>query len=268
MVVARSNERANERLARHIVSTVLGVPVDRFEDGMANRQVDALIRYPDRLAALEIVADHDAAFNAQWDALNRLGHKLQVPGLRQAWMVQLGRRAKIRDVERELPAMLLAQQDSLPPEGLLWDDESSDLERLNIRSARPIDDSMASGLAYLYAEGWWGPASEEHVLAEWVTGVLSEQSDVPAKLAGHPGVAERHAFVWARFNSGFGVHDQLHRDEGLPVPTTAPTLPPGVTHVWVAGSLRDQSTLAWFPNRGWWRTSWRWPQEGPVKLED
>jgi hypothetical protein len=157
VVVARSNERANERLARHIVSTVLGVPVDRFEDGMANRQVDALIRYPDRLAALEIVADHDAAFNAQWDVLNRLGHKLQVPGLRQAWMVQLGRRAKIRDVERELPAMLLAQQDSLPPEGLLWDDESSDLEGLNIRSARRIDDSMASGLAYLYAEGWWGP---------------------------------------------------------------------------------------------------------------
>jgi hypothetical protein len=84
--VARSNERANERLARHIVSTVLGVPVDRFEDGMANRQVDALIHYPDRLAALEIVADHDAAFNAQWDALNRLGHKLQVPGLRQAFV--------------------------------------------------------------------------------------------------------------------------------------------------------------------------------------
>jgi hypothetical protein len=128
--VATSNERANERLARHIVSTVLGVPVERFEDGMANGQVDALIRYPDRLAALEVAADHDAAFNAQWVALNRLGHKLEVPGLRKAWTVQLGRRAKVRDLERELPALLLRWQDAEPLEKP-WD-ANGDLDRLDI----------------------------------------------------------------------------------------------------------------------------------------
>jgi integrase len=47
------------------VSTVLEVPVERFEDGTANRQVDALIRYPNRLAALEIVSEPDEAFNRQ-----------------------------------------------------------------------------------------------------------------------------------------------------------------------------------------------------------
>jgi hypothetical protein len=41
------------------VRTVLGVPVCRFEDGTAPRQVDALVHYPDRLAALEIVTDPD-----------------------------------------------------------------------------------------------------------------------------------------------------------------------------------------------------------------
>jgi hypothetical protein len=48
-------ERADERTARDIVSQALNVPVLRFEDGRVNAQVDALIEYPDRVAALEIV---------------------------------------------------------------------------------------------------------------------------------------------------------------------------------------------------------------------
>jgi hypothetical protein len=69
--VSKSTESADEELARHIVSTVLDVPVKRFEDGTAPRQVDALVHYPDCDAALEVVADHDPAYNAQQDALNR-----------------------------------------------------------------------------------------------------------------------------------------------------------------------------------------------------
>ena len=53
------------------MSTVLGVPVKRFEGGTAPRQVDALVRYPDCDASLEVVADHDPDYNAQQDALNR-----------------------------------------------------------------------------------------------------------------------------------------------------------------------------------------------------
>jgi hypothetical protein len=76
------------------------------------------------------------------------------------------------------------------------------------------------------------------------------------------------AAIWARFNSDFGVHNQLELGDNLPLPVTAPKLPLGVSHVWVAGSLRNQRTLAWFPDRGWWLTPWRWPQEDPIVLAD
>lgn len=70
-----------------------------------------MIRYPDRIAALEVVADHDAAYNAQSEALERVGHRVEVPNLRQAWMVLLQRQAKVRDMRKKLPKLLLGWQD-------------------------------------------------------------------------------------------------------------------------------------------------------------
>jgi hypothetical protein len=58
-------EKPNERTARHIVATALGVRVSRLEDGTADSQVDALIHGGEGPEALEISADHEAAFNAQ-----------------------------------------------------------------------------------------------------------------------------------------------------------------------------------------------------------
>jgi len=114
-VVARSTERPDERLARHIVSTVLGVPVERHDYGTAPRQVDALVCYPDRVAALEVVADPDKEFNDQQVALYGKKNPLEVPGLRKSWIVLLSRQAKINNVKRALPALLLDLQDNPPP---------------------------------------------------------------------------------------------------------------------------------------------------------
>jgi hypothetical protein len=249
------------------VSTVLGVDVERFEDGKANSQVDALIHYPDRVAALEIVADHDRYANEQRHALNRKGRWIEVPGLRQAWRVVISRQASVNQVTRELPALLLAWQDHPPPEQPPWD-AHPELDRLRISYAQPWEASLRAGSAYLSTEFPVGPAGDERTVAEWVTRVLGEHADVPAKLAAHPDVTERHAFLWTTPESDFGVQEQLERGDDHPFPATPPILPPGVTHVWVAGSAPDQGTLAWFPNRGWSRTPWMWPLDGPVELAD
>ena len=87
-------------------------------------------------------------------------------------------------------------------------------------------------------------------MGEWVTRVLRREADVAAKRAAHPDVAERHAFIWATPASDMEVQTQLEPGDDHPFPVTAPTLPSGVT----------QGVLAWFPDRGWWRTPWEWPQ--------
>ncbi len=104
-------EKPNERIARHLVARALGVPVSRYEDGTRDSQVDAMIHGASGMEALEIIADHEPSFNAQWTALERLNHRLEAPGLRRDWSVQLARTAKVKDIARYLPGLMLALQD-------------------------------------------------------------------------------------------------------------------------------------------------------------
>ena len=266
-----------------IVESVLSVPVKRFDYGTAPRQVDALVLYPDRVAALEVVTDPDQPFNRQQDALHR-NKTIDIPGLRKSWIVLLSDQAKINNVKRALPALLLDWQDNPRPKRPTWDVKSSELVRLGIKpselerlgikpseldllgitSAEPIDDGTESGRVWLLPEHRRGWAGDERTVGEWVTRILvGKARDVPEKLAAHRDVAERHAFIWAIPSSDMGVQIQLEPGDDHPFPVTAPTLPAGVTHVWVAGHWR-KGVLAWFPGRGWWRTPLSWSSEGPA----
>lgn len=259
-------ERINERVARHIVSQALNVPVSRFEDGLADSQVDALIHYPDRHAALEVIGDHEEAFNRQWAALDRLGHRLIVPGLRYRWCVQLARRAKINEVARKLPAMLLRYEDEpdeLSSARARWGTAPDNMAALGVLMVYIIGGGPA-GRVDLHVEGWSGSAGSGAVGA-WVAEVLESQPDVPAKLLAHP-TSEKHAFIWTTIGSSYSVQFAIE-NRAQPLPEVAPELPEGVTHVWVAGSFTSQGCLAWFPDRGWWRVPWAWPS-GPLELAD
>lgn len=92
-----------------------------------------------------------------------------------------------------------------------------------------------SGRVWLEREAWGGWAGHQHTLGEWVARVLHREADVAAKLAAHPDVAERHAFIWATDTSDMEVQIQLEPGDDHPRPVTPPTLPEGVTHVWVGG---------------------------------
>jgi hypothetical protein len=59
------------------------------------------------------------------------------------------------------------------------------------------------------------------------------------------------------------VQAQLEPGDDNPVPVTSPTLPAGVTHVWVAGHW-CHGVLTWLPGRGWLRTPLMWSSEGPI----
>jgi hypothetical protein len=253
----RPTEGSNESLAREIVLEVLGVDVERHDYGTAPGQVDALIHYPDdRVAALEVVADHDPEANKQQAALMRRKGQIKVPGLWGSWIVLLSHQANINDVERALPALLLELQNKPPQWRPPWEIKLSKRDRLRITPPQPMGNGAVSGRVWLEREAWGGWAGDQHTLGEWVTRVLHREADVAAKLAAHPDVAERHAFIWATDTSDMEVQIQLEPGDDHPRPVMPPTLPEGVTHVWVAGRLFSQGALAWFPDRGWWRTPW------------
>lgn len=247
-------ERSNEKYARNLVSQALGVPVDRYEDGLAPSQVDALIRFPSEDAALEIISNHDSEFNAQWNALEKIGHEMFISGLAGRWAIQLARWAKIRTVRRRLPALLRGIDEAGElRENLRGRQLPHSLTAIGVLALHRII-SEPDGKVSLSVEGWSGTANGAgDVVPRWVEQVLAIQSDVPAKLKAHP-AAQKHVFIWTTIGSDYGVQFQLKNQDG-PLPTDAPVLPDGVTHIWVAGSFTNQEFMAWFPERGWWRMS-------------
>jgi hypothetical protein len=160
-------------------------------------------------------------------------------GLRKSWVDLLSRKAKINRVKAALPGLLLDFQDNPPPRRHPWD-EPSQLDRLGITKAWPMDRSSVSGRVYLVPQARGGFAGTEHTIGDWVTRVLRREADVAAKLAAHPDVAERHAFIWATITSDMEVQTQLEPGDDHPFPVTPPTLPSGVTHVWMGGQMWRQ----------------------------
>lgn len=122
-----------------------------------------------------------------------------------------------------------------------------------------VADGVAPGKVYLRAAGWSGFAGAVS-LADWAHGVMSRHQSKARKLLAHKDAAERHMFIWATVGSDFAVHallEQRGRDALLKQP--APSLPQGIEHLWVAGSMSTHGAVVWSVERGWWRTPWAFP---------
>lgn len=206
--------------------------------------------YAEGHAPLEVIGDHDDAFNRVWRAIEKYGKDLHVAGLRSRWVVTVTADAHIKGLVRTLPARLLAAQDE-PGADAGWRRPRLPemLDDLDLNGAYPCAGEPV-GQVRLRHPGWSGTAGAD-AISLWIGQVLARQADVPVKLAAHPS-AQKHAFIWATIGSDYGTQLDLE-DRGQPLPTSAPVLPAGVTHIWVAGTMSSQGCLAWFPDRGWWR---------------
>jgi hypothetical protein len=262
MAVNKVDPSSNEVMAFKIVSDGLGIEVVPYDNNSKPRMVDALIP-PD--GALEVIGDHDSDFNSLWSKLNKSGHEIEIPTLAHGWRIGIEHSANIKNLTKALPAFLL----NLEAQGI-----TSTTEMPIRESTAGIHEQMMAfgvdiasqasttpkGRVRFQPSGWSGfEGSDESVLADWVAMVLGQQTDVAPKLRDHLGVKERHAFNWATIGSSYAVQSYLEDDGPLPSSLLAPELPEGITHVWIAGIRSSQGVVAWFPDRGWWRTAWRWP---------
>lgn len=178
-----AEERRDEVLARHIVSTSLGVPVLHYDDQSSPGMVDALIDYGDRQEALEVVGDDDPDFHSQWDALARRKHRIHLPEAAASWHVSVTARARVDRLPRVLRALV--------PE----------MERASLNNMREAPDGLDAvvdhamnagivsvwrnphgrpGVVRLQPAGWGGFATGAD-LAGWVESMLGAASRRPPK---------------------------------------------------------------------------------------
>lgn len=247
----RPAEGELERWARQIVAADLALVVDRYDDGMANAQVDAVIRTTGGVIPLEVIGDHDSAHLARWNRLESITFRLESTSLTHGWIVWLRTSAKIARLERQLPEFL--DDFEWPNDPLEQDEVPPALARIGVVGLKPTDEI---GVIRLYPEGWqsWDDPID---FVPWISRVLAAAPDVAAKLGAFES-AGGHAFIWATSGSAWAANTMLRQDDDddPALPQQPPVLPPGVTEVWIASTLTRRGCLHWSSEGGWRRTGW------------
>ncbi|WP_447925124.1 hypothetical protein [Georgenia muralis] len=255
-------DRPEERAAQDLVEAALATVVHPHDDGSEPGMVDYLVDRPTGRAPLEVIFDRQNDAAAQHKALRDTNHVLAIPDLRSAWGIHLRPGAHLKRLRAYLatpgwePCPHPGRHQPVPP----------DLARLGVSALFPLSRATPRTVQLNQAVSTDDLGSDP--LPAWVTAVLADQDDVPTKLK-RIQADERHVFIWATWTSSLPVQFELE-DRGQPVPDTAPDLPDGVTHVWVAGTTSSAGCLVWFPDRGWWRVptalkNSAWPTSRPPR---
>lgn len=263
-----SELRGEEKVVAATIAATLGLVVEQYDDGSQPGMHDLnIIAVDGTSAAVEVTAAADADSIQLWKLVNGRDDRWTVPGLRGGWMLHLEPTARAKRLLKELPGLLEELEgrgiDEVPRQRRKQETPGTVEARaraLGIVSGNQSGTSFPGSIYLTIArpiERTGGVVDRTgSAVAEWVGEFLSDshQSDVLHKLH-RSGASERHAFILVPAFSiaPFGVVDMLWRERNDSVPTTPPTLPDQVTHIWLMTSWRTGSGLRWSLDRGWER---------------
>jgi len=262
LVAVPLEPRPRERVAFEVVRRTLGTDVEHRDDGSNERQgeVDAHIIAADgERAALEVTVVGDQASLEVEQVLVRPGGWTD-PHLRWRWDVRPGPRTRYADFAMSVTTLAAACELAgiTDPEALV---PSSETERRALEWYRASDCPMfgnsqtsAPGTVDVLPPSSGGAVDEElNGLDAWLvitlaSGHIARRID---KL-NRSGLRERHLFLILHesgvpFPIFYGLAFKTR------VPREPPSLPDGVTHLWLFTGWRDGGVLRFEPAGGWLR---------------
>ncbi len=247
-------ERYSEVHARKVIERILGVPINLHDDGSRHAMFDYIAILKDgRRAAIEVVADTNREVEELHAAVRRHGKTIKSSDLLFRWSVSVHTASRVARLRHELPPALAeieAQVRALVP--------GNEIEQ----KFRPILSAMGIGLASITDRSPQGKGSidvtvhevrygslQPNVIAESCSALLSAASmeDVRGKLV-RSGCEERHAAIVFSSHGESTAGSALARGQ---VPTCAPVLPDGITHLWAISTSLSEATAYWSPADGW-----------------
>ena len=260
--------RDEEEWARTLVSAVLRVPVEQYDDGSLPGMHDLRILRGNADEALEVTAAADPDSIQLWKLVNGTDERWIEPGLRGGWRVELVPTANAKKLRRDLPSLLaeLERQrvDRLETEHAM--SAQGEMARALGIVAASQGDTQYPGSIYVLIDqetrNYPAVASgSPRSVASWISAFLGapERSDVRTKLA-RSGATRRHVFILvSAFSTAPAslVTVLLHNDEPHGLPPLQ--LPPEITDVWIASTWALGSGLRWSLEGGW--------QRFPTKVE-
>lgn len=268
------NLRPEEAWAGRCIEAALdGVEVVQYDFGGDSQFDLAIQRDGVMIGAVEVTAVVDAPVTAAWKLLNPGGRWIE-PGLCGGWIVSVDPEARARVLKKDLPALLASL-------------ESAGVTHVRVRSSSPLRsfERAASRLGIVAA--FQGPTAFPGSIYPSVeqdhnkrVGVVADTSDALADWLGpwirdpvradnlkklrRSTCQERHLFiVFPGFaDAPFSVSSILMRADS-PLPTRAPELPDGLTHIWAASTWDSGCGMRWSPASGWQQfdTTPRWDED-------
>lgn len=256
----RPPEGEEERAARELVRSTLGVPVIREDDGREDNQVDALIHMPEGICPLEVVSVPRPELRSQIEKLNREGRTIEMPCLTGSYAVLLDAGARVGDL-RDLLARELPRLEEVLV-GPLWHNALPlSLRGHGVAGVVPITPESGlpgsegqAGIVHLRVLHGWALAGEDALPAaveSFLASGLGERKI--AKLAAIDGVPQRHLFIWARERFSQKLIGAYAGGALMQPPRADPRVPACLTHLWIAGDWTHGALLSWSREAGWAR---------------
>jgi hypothetical protein len=261
-----------EYRAARVVARATGERVVLQDDNLRPRTPDLRIEYADgRRGVVEIVTVTDGQRAAESAAFADGGLDLQIDALRwQSWVTApasvdrrrlQGSLAKVlaqMEAANERPSMLTPIDPATAGPGALK------LLSLGVTAVAANNaPGERRGHVHWQPEGIGGEldldlASVERWLRDFLRGPLAAKKFV--KLLAVSDVSERHLFVGISWSVPWAVIRLLDLDVAA-LPPRPPSLPAGISHLWMWGCELPDRALAWWPDRGWFDVARRWATE-------
>jgi hypothetical protein len=258
-----------EARAGRIVARTTGLKTVLQDDNRTPATPDfRLEREGDVVAIGEVVTTSDPGRAEQLRAFARGDLEIESDGLACTWWVTVDPSAHRKDLNQSLVKLLASIEiagDHLAFVGSLHspkpDAYIDRLRALGVLEA-VCDSGLRPGPGRVIGHplGIGGPFDLDwHGFHDWLDGYLS--SDICLrkrdKLVNSTPVEARHLFVGVTWTIPWSVLHALEHD-AHELPLRPPSLPDGVTHLWLFGAELPSRCLSWWPDVGWLDTRQRW----------
>jgi hypothetical protein len=249
-----TQDRYDEKLAFAVVAKLLATTVEPYDRCGRQAAVDAILHYPDgRTAALEVSSIGSDTEDPILNFLGNRGSSRSIPGVSGKWLVELPRNfhpANIRKIEEGLRTCEMRGVQRLT-ELVGWEPLLDALLKQGVRG-HIIDATGSRAYFVLSPIGGASDAGLTSLPEELDTALrTSTMHSKIVKLAA-TGLDERHLFLMIRSAAfSYPVFDALAWDGQLPAGT--PTLPGGLSQVWLLPGVRTGGVVRAISGHGWYR---------------
>jgi len=255
--------RSEERFAFAVAGQVLGATVEPYDIRGRQRAVDAIVHYPDgRAAALEVssVGPEDESPILQYLAAR--GHCKTIAGLKRRWLVEVPRNFHPADIRKIEAALRWCEDNDLGHLHELYGTvREADADALLAQGVRADavagpgggTDRVESRVYFVLPAFGGFPGRGMVSLADELAEVLrTPKMQLKLDKLAATGLPERHLVLVVRPSAfSFPVYDGLAF--GGPLPGEAPSLPDGLSQVWLITGIQAGGVVRGISGERWGR---------------